>query len=506
MAEEQLQGQQPQVTETTESDEVSVLDSVLQKLDLTMPETLDIDQAVISEVEKEKLPAEIAVFLRWALQAEKPLERVDGQAVQSIIDNIDTIISSQLSEIFHNEQFQKMESSWRSLKFLVENTNFRNNIKIDLVNVSKEDLRDDFNDAPEIPQSGLYKRIYAEEYDTHGGTPYTSMIGNFEFDRGAQDIDLLGQLSKVAAASHCPFVSSVGKDFFGFKDISEIYSSPYLPGVFEQIEFTKWKSFRESEDSRYVGLCLPRFLLRRPYGLGENEDRIKAFNFSEGVKGEQHDRYLWGNAAFVMAHNIVRSHDKYGWPVNIVGVKSGGEVADLPLHIFEEGGEMVDKCPTETTISDTNELALSNCGLIPLVHEKNSDRAVFFGAQTARKPTKYDKPEATASEKLSAKLFNILMHARFSHYLKKIQRRNVGAPMEAPELEAEMNTWLNRYVTADPTAPLESRAKYPLKWARAQVEAIEDDPGWYRVQLDLRPWFKLEGMEVNISLVSKEKK
>ncbi len=482
-----------------------LLSETLQKLDLALPATLDLQKAVAGETLEEKLPAEIAVFVKWALAAREPLKKVDSRAVQAMIDQVDALLSSQLAAVYHHPDFQKMESSWRSLKFLVDRTNFRDGkTKLEVLNVSKDDLLQDFQDAPELPQSGLYRQVYTQEYDQFGGEPYGAMVANFEFGRGSQDVSLLQKCSQVAAGSHCPFISAVGtQEFFGFGSPSEFNTTPDIKAIFDQAEYTKWKSFRDSEDARYVGLCCPRFLLRLPYGTGEFEEKIREFSFSEGVTREHHGDYLWGNAAFALAGNMVRSHDKFGWCTNIVGPQSGGSVEDLPVHLVEEAGEMVQKCPTETLISDTNELALSESGLVPLVFRKNADNACFFGAQSVNKPKKYNKADATASARLSAKLFNVLMHARFSHYLKVIQRENIGSFKEAADLEKEMNEWLKGYVTEDPNAPIASRSKYPLKKGQVTVTAREDDPGWYSVKIFLRPWFKLEGMDVDISLVTR---
>jgi len=487
-----------------EAAQPALLGDLFQKLNLEAPGAVDIGAAVSSEQEREKLPAEILVFTRWALQAERPIEKVDGKALEALISQIDRRLSAQLNAVFTNPDFQKMESSWRSLKFLVERTNFRDGkVKLDVLNVSKQDLLDDFMDAPELPQAGLYRHIYQANFDMYGGFPYGAMVGNYEFERGAQDMALLQKVSQVAAASHCPFVSAVGKDFFGLDDVRKLYSSPDIKAIFDQVEYTKWKSFRDSEDSRYVALTCPRFLLRLPYGPGDFEEKVKEFSFDQQVTGEQHEHYLWGNSAYAMASNMVRSFDKYGWCSNVVGPTSGGSVEDLPVHLFQDAGEMVPKCPTETPISDTNAVALDECGLIPLVFKKNADSACFFDAMTANKPKRYNKADATANAKLSAMLYNIFLHSRFSHYLKIIQRQNIGSFREAPDLEREMNEWLKGYVTEDESAPLEARAKYPLKKAQVTVSAIESDPGWYRVQIYLRPWFKLRGMDVDISLVTR---
>ena len=418
MAEEKAQEAQAEA----KAAEGDLLSQTLGALDLSAPEgSYDVEGAVVTEKEQEKLPTEIAIFTQWALQGQPTFQHSVGDACQAMIDQIDETISDQVAAVLHHPDFQRLESSWRSLKFLVDRTNFREGkIKLDVLNVSKGDLVEDFRDVPELSQSGLFNHVYKNEYDMFGGEPYGAMVANYEFGRGSQDIALLQNCAGVAAASHCPFVSGVGKQFFGFDDVNDFYKCPDIKAIFEMDEYRKWNKFRDSEDSRYVGLAAPRFLLRLPYGNSEFEENVEDFNFSEKLRGEMHDKYLWGNAAFALASCMTRSFDKWGWCTNIVGPQSGGAVEDLPVHLYKEAGEMIDKCPTEVPIPDANELALSESGIIPLIFRKNSDNASFFGAQSTQKAKKYDKPEATASARLTAKLFNMMLHARFSHYLKVI--------------------------------------------------------------------------------------
>ena len=303
------------------------------------------------------------------------------------ISEIDTKLSDQISAIMHNQKFQQMESAWRSLKFLVDRTNFRRNIKLDLLQVSKQELMDDFEDAPEPVQCGLYKQIYSMEYDQPGGEPYGAMITNYEFGRGPQDVGLLQNAAKVAAATHCPFISSAGSEFFGMKSILELPNVPDLASLFEQAEYTKWNAFRDSEDSRYVGLTVPRFLLRLPYG--QDTTPVKEFDFEEHVSGEQHDKYLWGNASFAFASRLTESFSKWGWCVNIRGPQAGGLVEDLPLHLFKSGGDTETKIPTEILIPDRREFEFAQQGFIPLSFYKNKNYACFFSAQSVQRPKTY---------------------------------------------------------------------------------------------------------------------
>jgi type VI secretion system protein ImpC len=478
-------------------EEPSTLDSLLARVDLTRAAqaTGGHEQEI-----KSKLSQAINTLIHLAVPKGREVERVDKALLDSAIAELDRKLSDQLNEILHNEDFQKLESAWRGLKFLVERTEFRRNIKIEILNVSKEELAADFEDVPEPLQSALFKHTYVQEYDQPGGNPIGAIIGNYEFENRPQDIALLGKLSNIAAASHAPFIGSVGEEFFGCK-MEEIPRQPDIAPLFDKPEYTKWKSFRDSEDSRYVGLTFPRFLLRLPYG--QDTTPVRSFHFEEEAGGESHRKYLWGNASFAFAATLTRSFADHGWCVNIRGPQSGGLVEDLPLHHYEASGETTTKIPTEILISDRREFELAELGFIPLSFYKNNDFACFFSANSTQKPKLYLTDDATANSRLSARLPYLFLVSRLAHYLKVIQRENIGAAKEKDDLQRELEVWINTLVTEMKDPGPEQKAKYPLSAASIKVTDIADNPGFYNVEMLVRPHFQIEGVNVNLSLVSR---
>ena len=400
----------------------------------------------------------------------------------------------------HHDTFQAIESAWRGLKFLVDRTDFRKNVKIEIMDVSKDNLAQDFEDSPEIIQSGLYRHAYIQEYDTPGGEPIGALISNYEFDRHPQDMALLKSISKVAAATHMPFIGSVGASFFGKESMEEVAAIKDIGNYFDRAEYTKWKSFRESDDSRYVGLVLPRFLARLPYGT--DTVPVRSFNYSEEVKGYDHDRYLWANSSFAFAANLVNSFVKNGWCVQIRGPQAGGLVEDLPIHLYDLGTGHQVKIPTEVLIPETREFGFANLGFVPLSFYKNHDYACFFSANSAQNPALYETKEATANSRINARLPYIFLLSRLAHYLKIIQRENIGTTKDRRLLELELNNWIKGLVTEmkDPSDDLQS--SHPLREAKITVEDIEDNPGFFRIKLFIVPHFQVEGMDINLSLVS----
>ncbi len=497
MAEEQKE--QTQAAQAAE--EASPLESLFAKVDMTPPsQAVDVNDQAQMEAASAKLSVAVNHLLHAIAESGMPVDKLDKALIDQGIAEIDNKLSQQISEILHHPKFQALESAWRSLKFLVDRTDFRSNIKIDVLNVSKEDLLEDFEDAPEPVQSGLYKQIYTMEYDQPGGEPYGAMISNYTFGRSPQDIELLQDVSKIAAATHCPFIGAVGAEFFGLKSIRDLPNVPDLAALFEQAEYTKWNAFRDSEDSRYVGLTVPRFLLRLPYG--SDTVPVKEFDFEEHVTGEEHSKYLWGNASFAFATRLTESFAKNGWCVNIRGPQSGGQVEDLPLHLYQSGGDTETKVPTEILIPDRREFEFAQQGFIPLSYYKNKDYACFFSAQSVQRPKKYSTDEATANAKLSANLPYLFLVSRLAHYLKVIQRENIGAAKEKEDLQRELDDWIQKLVTEMPNPSPELKARCPLKEAQIIVEDLADSPGFYRVTMRVRPHFQIEGVDVNLSLVS----
>jgi type VI secretion system protein ImpC len=482
-------------------EEENLLESLFNKVDMAVPsDKVDVRDKATLEPPSAKLSVAINHFLHAISTSGTEVIKLDKVIVESTIAEIDKRLSEQIGAIMHNAEFQKMESTWRSLKFLVDRTNFRRNIKVELLNVSKQDLADDFEDSPEPVQSGLYKQIYTAEYDQPGGEPYGAMISNYEFNRSPGDVGLLQNVAKIAAATHCPFIGSVNQEFFGLKSIRKLPSIPDLASLFEQAEYTKWNAFRDSEDSRYIGLTVPRFLLRLPYG--KETTPVKEFDFEEDVTGDDHDKYLWGNASFAFATRLTESFSQHGWCVNIRGPQAGGLVEDLPLHLYDAGGDTEIKVPTEILISDRREFEFAQQGLISLSFYKNKNYACFFSAQSCQRPAKYASADATANSKLSANLPYLFLVSRLAHYLKVIQRENIGAAKEGADLQRELEMWVKKLITEMPNPGPDLKARCPLRAASIEVMDHPDNPGFYSVNMKVRPHFQIEGVNVDLSLVS----
>ncbi|MGP7735761.1 type VI secretion system contractile sheath large subunit [Oceanimonas smirnovii] len=446
----------------------------------------------------------VGAFIEELLKPHNQNEPVKKALVDRMITEIDARLSKQVDAILHHEQFQKMESAWRGLKLLVDRTNFRENIRIELLNASKADLLEDFEDAPEITQSGLYKHIYTAEYGQFGGEPVGAIIANYEFGPSAPDIKTLQGVAAVSAMSHAPFIGAAGPQFFGLESFEGLPDMKDLKDHFEGPLFTKWQSFREQEDARYVGLTLPRFLLRQPYDPEANP--VKSFVYQEDVSSS-HEHYLWGNTAFAFASRLTDSFAKFRWCPNIIGPRSGGAVEDLPLHHFESMGEIETKIPTEVLVSDRKEYELAEEGFISLTMRKGSDNAAFFSANSTQKPKFFGiSEEGKAAElnyKLGTQLPYLFVVSRLAHYIKVLQREQIGSWKERSDLEAELNTWIRQYVADQENPPAEVRGRRPLRAARVQVEDVSGEPGWYRVNLSIRPHFKYMGADFTLSLVGK---
>ncbi|HFP1024732.1 TPA: type VI secretion system contractile sheath large subunit, partial [Escherichia coli] len=406
----------------------------------------------------------------------------------------------QLDAVLHHPEFQKVESLWRGVKSLVDKTDFRRNVKIELLDLSKDDLRQDFEDAPEIIQSGLYLQTYVAEYDTPGGEPIAALISAWEFDASAQDVALLKNISRVAASAHMPFIGSVGPAFFRKDTMEEVAAIKDIGNHFERAEYIKWNAFRETDDARYIGLVMPRVLGRLPYG--PDTVPVRSFNYVEEVKGPDHHKYLWTNASFAFAANMVRSFVTNGWCVQIRGPQAGGAVQDLPIHLYDLGTGNQVKIPSEVMIPETREFEFANLGFIPLSYYKNRDYACFFSANSTQKPALYDTPDATANSRINARLPYIFLLSRIAHYLKMIQRENIGTTKDRRLLELELNNWIRGLVTEMTDPGDELQASHPLRDGKVVVEDIEDNPGFFRVKLYAVPHFQVEGMDVSLSLVS----
>ncbi|MCP1439696.1 type VI secretion system protein ImpC [Erwinia persicina] len=458
------------------------------------------NQAMSDASVDERVTAAMKVLVECLNQSGSQVDKLDKTLLDHHIAQLDEQISRQLDAVMHHDEFQKVESLWRGLKSLVDKTDFRQNVKIEVLDLSKEDLRQDFEDAPEIIQSGLYAHTYIAEYDTPGGEPIGALISSWEFDASAQDVTLLRNISKVAASAHMPFIGSVGPQFFLKDNMEEVAAIKDIGNYFDRAEYIKWKSFRESDDSRYIGLTMPRVLGRLPYG--PDTVPVRSFNYVEEVKGPDHHKYLWTNASFAFAANMVKSFINNGWCVQIRGPQAGGAVTDLPIHLYDLGTGNQVKIPSEVMIPETREFEFANLGFIPLSYYKNRDYSCFFSANSTQKPTLYDTADATANSRINARLPYIFLLSRIAHYLKLIQRENIGTTKDRRLLELELNTWVRGLVTEMTDPGDELQASHPLRDAKVMVEDIEDNPGFFRVRLFAVPHFQVEGMDVNLSLVS----
>ncbi|MEP7341348.1 MAG: type VI secretion system contractile sheath large subunit [Acidobacteriota bacterium] len=422
-------------------------------------------------------------------------------AINDRIAAIDKLLSAQVNEIVHHEDFQKLEASWRGLHHLVFESETSTMLKVRVFNVTKKELTKELEKAIEFDQSAIFKGIYEAEYGMFGGEPFGTLIGDYEFNNHPQDMILLEKMAQVASAAHAPFISAAGAGMFGWESFTELAEVRDLAKIFDTVEYAKWRSFRESEDSRYVGLTLPHTLMRLPYG--RDTVPTETFNFEEDVNGKDHKKYLWGNAAYSFGTRVTEAFALYNWCVAIRGVEGGGLVQGLPTHTFEtDDGEVALKCPTEISITDRREKEFSDLGFIPLVHCKNTDYAAFFGAQSCNKAKKYDEDNANANARLSTQLQYMFAVSRIAHYLKAICRDKIGAFMSRTDCERFLNQWISNYVTPDDTATPEAKASHPLRDARVDVLEVPGKPGVYKAVAYLRPHFQLDEINVSLRLVA----
>lgn len=440
----------------------------------------------------------VAQLLGPDMVIQKDVERT----INTRIAQIDEVLSEQLNEILHHEEFQKLEASWRGLHYLVHQSETGDSLKIRVLNTSKKDLLKDLERASEFDQSALFKKVYEDEYGMFGGSPYGALIGDYEFGKHPQDMALLERISNVAASAHAPFISAPSADLFGLDSFTDLGKPRDLSRIFDSAEYVKWKAFRDSEDSRYVALTLPHVLGRLPYGAATSP--VEAFNFEEDVDGTNHSKYLWTNAAYALGTRLTESFAKCGWLATIRGVEGGGLVQGLPTHTFQtDDGEVALKCPTEIAITDRREKELNDLGFIALCHCKGTDYAAFFGSQTCQKPKKYDRDEANANARLSTMLQYLLCTSRFAHYLKAMARDKIGAFMERDECEKWLNRWIGNYVLGNPEdAGAEAKAKSPLRDARVEVRDVKGKPGCYEAVAFLRPHYQLDELSVSLRLVA----
>jgi type VI secretion system protein ImpC len=473
-----------------ESQELSLLDQIVSEGKVGR-------DAAAKERGKDMIKQFVSEVLAGSITVAKDTEAM----INARIAQIDHLLSIQLNEIMHHPEFQKLEGTWRGLRYMLNNTETSEMLKVKVLNVSKKELLRDLQRAPEFDQSVLFKKVYEEEFGVFGGAPFGALLGDYEFDKTGQDIELLEKVAQVAAAAHAPFLSAASPDMFNLESFTQIDNPRDLAKVFDTTEYAKWKAFRQSEDSRYVALTMPRMLLREPFGSATVP--IDAFQYEEHVDGTDHSKYLWGNAAWALGANVNKAFAAYGWCACIRGVESGGLVEGLPTHNFKtESGDVAMKCPTEAPITDRREKELADLGFAPLVHQKGTANACFFSVQSAQKPKAYSTDAATANARLSAQLPYLFAVSRFAHYLKAMMRDKIGGYMSRVEAERFLNTWIMNYVVGNDDAPASVKAKRPLKEARVDVVEVPGKPGAYRAVAFLRPHFQLDELTMSMRLVA----
>jgi len=458
-----------------------------------------------TEGAKSEIESAVKTLAQQALASSKLISSDVVQTINAMVAEIDRKMSEQINQIMHTAEFQQLESAWRGLHYLITNSETDDQLKVRVMNVSKKDLHKTLKryKGAAWDQSPIFKKLYEEEYGTLGGEPFGCLVGDYYFDHGPMDVELLGEMAKIAAASHAPFLAAASPTVFQMESWQELSNPRDLTKIFSVPEYAGWRSLRESDDARYLGLCMPRFLARRPYGAKTNP--VEEFNFEEDAAGPDAKKYTWANAAYAMAVNINRSYKLYGWCSRIRGIESGGAVEGLPTHTFptDDGGVDI-KCPTEIAISDRREAELAKNGFMPLIYKKNSDFAAFIGAQSLQKPAQYDDPDASANAALAARLPYLFATCRFAHYLKCIVRDKIGSFREAVDMQNWLQTWIINYVDGDPAHSSEdTKARKPLAGAEVIVEPVEGNPGYYQSKFFLRPHYQLEGLTVSLRLVSK---
>ncbi len=478
----------------TETLEVSDFSSLLQRE--FKPKS---DQA------KEAVESAVRTLAEQALQQTTLISKDVIKSIESMIAAIDHKLTEQLNQIIHHPEFQQLEGAWRGLHYLVNNTETDEMLKIRVMNISKKELHKTLKKfkGTAWDQSPIFKKMYEEEYGQFGGEPFGCLVGDYHFDHSPTDVELLSEMSKVSAAAHCPFIAGAAPTVMQMDSWQELSNPRDLTKIFQTPEYAGWRSLRESEDSRYIGLAMPRFLARRPYGA--KSDPVEEFDFEEDTEGADSNKYTWANAAYAMAVNINTAFKLYGWCTRIRGIESGGAVENLPTHTFPTDDGGVDmKCPTEIAISDRREAELAKNGFMPLIHKKNSDFAAFIGAQSLQKPTEYEDPDATANANLSARLPYLFATCRFAHYLKCMVRDKIGSFKEREDMQRWLQKWIIQYVDGAPQHSSELvKAKKPLAAAEVRVEEVEGNPGYYTSKFFLRPHYQLEGLTVSLRLVSK---
>jgi type VI secretion system protein ImpC len=479
-------------------------------------ETVDAPVSLLDEaisVTKQTEPSRVEELMRTlaqeAMSGTVQFQKNMTVTLKDAIAKIDAQISEQLAAIMHAEKFKAIEGTWRGLNYLVKNSEISGSLKVQLFNATKKEIANDLSKATDFDQSTLYKKVYEEQFGMAGGAPFGALVGDYYFSKHPDDVELLTNISSVAASGFTPFISAADANVFGMDSYKELSKPMDMKQLFETADYTKWNSFRQSEDSRFVTLTMPRVLARLPYG--RDTKPVEGFAYEEAPrdangapKSMEHDDYCWMNASYALAARMTDAFAQYGWCTAIRGAEGGGKVSNLPTHVFQsDDGDLDTQCPTEIGITDRREKELSDLGFLPLCHYKNTDYSVFFGAQTTQTPKKYDRPEATANAAISARLPYIMATSRFAHYLKVMARDKIGSFMEASDCETWLNRWIMNYVDATEGAGQEARAKYPLREARVEVKEVPGSPGSYSAVAHLRPWLQFEELTTSMRLVAR---
>ncbi|MBE0658140.1 MAG: type VI secretion system contractile sheath large subunit [Bryobacteraceae bacterium] len=480
----------PAAQAAAKAPEVSLLDQIVEKGRLAK-----------DEKQKQWGKSLVSEFVSQILEGEMTVSADIEAMINQRIAQIDHLLSLQVNTILHHPDFQKLEATWRGLRYVLEQSETGPNCKIKVLNVSKKEMLRDLQRVPEFDQSQAFKKIYEEEFGVFGGEPFAALVSDYYFGKGPEDIELLERMSQVAAAAHAPFIAASTADMFNLEDFTSLDAPRDLGKVFDTTEYARYKGFRMNEDSRYVCLTMPRVLMRVPYG--RETKSVDGFNYEEAVDGMTHEKYLWGNASFTLGARISQAFSRYGWCAAIRGVEGGGLVEGLPVHTFyTDSGDVAMQCPTETIITDRREKELADLGFAPLVHCKGTDYAAFFSVQSCQKPKLYDKEAANANARLSAQLPYILAVSRFAHYLKSMMRDKIGSFMSRKDCESFLNRWIANYVTPDDTASAQAKAQFPLREAKVEVLDVPGKPGAYRAVAFLRPHFQLDELSVSLRLVA----
>lgn len=479
----------------------STVTKVLEEGGSLLDQIIDEGRLGQSADERKQSKVWVSEFVNQVLKDEMTVSTDTEAMINARIAELDELISSQLNEVMHHEDFQKLEGSWRGLNYFVQQSETSTMLKIKVMNITKKELHTNLTKVAEFDQSTIFKKIYEEEYGTLGGQPFAALIGDFYFGRHPQDIEILEKMSNVAASAHAPFFAAADPKMFNWDDFTELSGPRDLAKIFDNDAYIQWRTFRESEDSKYVALAMPRVLARLPYG--EETSPVEAFGYEEDVDGTDHSKYLWANAAYALASRLTDSFAKHEWCAAIRGVEGGGLVEGLPAHTFKtDDGDVAMKCPTELAITDRRENELTKLGFVPLCHYKNTTNAAFISVQSANKPVVYLSDDATANAKLSSQIPYMMAVSRFAHFLKLMMRDKIGSFMSREECQSFLNNWISKYVLLDDSADQQQKAKYPLREARIDVEEIPGKPGAYRAVAYMRPHFQLDELNVSLRLVA----